>query len=535
MKDAADQVKTSCEPAVLEAHAGVVKAKIKVAFPEKFFHPEAVLEILPVVKYNGGELPLPAYVKMLQGEKVKDNYTVIPEKTGGSYEQELMFNFNDSLKVSQLTLRATLILKGNVRLPILDRKVADGVVVTYKQAEVLAVPAFSEDAYVKTSTLSKNAEIKFVINQAAVRPAELSKEDVKLLQNFLVEASKDSKKTLKGLSISSYASPDGATTLNEKLSSNRGKTSTDALNSQLQKAKVKIDGKLVAVEHTAEDWEGFQELMAASDIQDKDLVLRVLSMYNDPDVREREIKNIAAVYKVIADKILPDLRRSKLQATVEMANLGDDEIKALVDAGTYDKLSVEQLLYAGNNLYTADADKEKAYKAASALNDFRAWNNLGAIYLKQGKVADATAALESAQGLNGSDAKVKNNLGYALLLTGGKTAEADQLLASAGLDESKQGLAYIAIQKGEYAQAVTLTKGSKTVNEALAQLLNGDLDEASSVLADLDTPKASYLKAVVGARKNSEADVLDNLNKAGDLKAEAKTDAEFAAFWPKIQ
>ncbi len=545
MKDAADQIKPTCTPAVLEAKAGVITATINVSFPEKYFHPSAILEVLPVLKYQGGEVL--GTVKMLQGEKVKDNHTVVSQK-GGSYSQEVTFNYTDAMKTATLELRATLIMKKGQRLQFpKDIKVADGVIATYKLAEVEVKPAFYTDKYQKTVEEAKEAQILFTINKADVRSSELSKEDVKLLQQFVADASpkepakgkkaepvQPSNKTLKSLQISSYASPDGGMDLNEKLSDNRGKSSDNALINIFKKSKVQVDKNLIEVKHTAEDWEGFKKAMEQSDIQDKELVLRVLSMYSDPDVREREIKNISAVYTVIAEKILPQLRRSKLTAKVEVANMSDDQIKAQISAGKLDTLDKEQLIYAAVNLYKDnEATQITLYKkAAEKFRDFRAFNNLGAIYLKQDKLAEAKTALDSAMAIN-ADAKVKNNMGYVLLKQG-NVADAEKQLTAAGIDESKAGVAYIAFGKGNYDQAVTLLKGSGSFNEALALLLTGKADEAKAILDKQNTPKAYYLKAVIGARKNVEADVMDNLNKAGDLKAEAKKDAEFVAFWPKL-
>ncbi|MDR0414911.1 MAG: hypothetical protein LBH84_05800 [Prevotellaceae bacterium] len=537
MKEAADQIKVTCTPEVLEARGGTVKAKITVAFPEKYFHPKAVLEMLPVVKYANGEVA--GTVKVLQGEKIKDNNTVIMQKTGGSYTQDLTFDFTDDMKVATLEIRPTLIVKDQrLQFPN-DIKAADGVIATYKLAEVEVKPVTHEDAYTKTTESTKEAEIKFIINQAAVRSSEINKEDVKLLEKFIVDALKDEKQTVKEVKISSYASPDGATSLNEKLSNNRGKSSNDALSAYLKKSKVSVGKDLVSVRHTAEDWEGFKTLLSASNIQDKELVLRVLSMYSDSEVREREIKNIAAVYKVIADEILPDLRRSKLLATVEVANLTDDEIKALVESDSIGQLDVEQIIYAAEKLYANDENvKIKLYKSADKFSDVRTYNNLGAIYLAKKSADEAKTALDAALAINGSDAKVKNNAGYVALLQGNLT-ETGKLLAEAGLDEGKAGLAYIAIGKGEYDQAQTLINGSKSINEALVLLLNNKVEDAAAVLKNLTSAKAYYLKAVVGARQNNEDDVLSNLNKAfekdASLKEASKKDAEFAAFWQKIQ
>ncbi|MDR2937308.1 MAG: tetratricopeptide repeat protein [Prevotellaceae bacterium] len=549
MKDAADQIKATCTPTVLEAKAGVIKASINVSFPEKYFHPSAVLEMLPVVKYAGGEAL--GEVKMLQGEKVKDNNTVIAA-AGGSYTQEVTFSYTDAMKVATLEIRATLIDKKGNRLQFpADIKVADGVIATYKLAEVEVKPVYFDDSYQKSTTETKEAQVLFPINNSSVRPAELSKADVKLLQQFIADAlpkepakpargkkvvvdTTPSTKTLKGLEISSYASPDGEMDLNEKLSNNRGNSTDAALAKFFKQSKVKMDKNLVNIKHTAEDWEGFQQLMANSEIQDKELVLRVLSMYSDPAVREREIKNISAVYTVIAYKVLPQLRRSKLSATVEVANLNDEQIKAFVSANNLDTLDVEQLMYAAVKLYTEDAAMQETLykKVTEKFNDVRGFNNLGALYLSQDKLDEAKTALDAALAIK-EDAKIKNNLGYVLLKQG-KNDEAEKQLAAAGLDESKAGMAYIALGKGEYSQAVTLLSGSGSFNEALALLLSERADDAKAVLEKLDTPKAYYLKAVIGARKNAEAEVTENLDKAGDLKANAKQDAEFVAFWPKL-
>jgi tetratricopeptide (TPR) repeat protein len=263
-------------------------------------------------------------------------------------------------------------------------------------------------------------------------------------------------------------------------------------------------------------------------------------MYSDPEVREREIKNIAAVYLVIADKILPQLRRSKLQASIEVANLNDSDIKALVDAGNLDTLDVEQLIRAGNLLYGSNDVKITLFKkAAEKFKDYRAYNNLGAIYLWQNKLEEADKALTEAGNLNtAGDAKIKNNTGYLQLLNG-NTDQAGKLLASAGVDESKAGLGYLAIQKGDYSQAATFLKGVKSFNEALVQVLNGQTNNAITVLSNLTSAKAYYLKAVLGARNNVEADVVNNLKKAFELDASlknvAQSDIDFAAFQPKIQ
>jgi outer membrane protein OmpA-like peptidoglycan-associated protein len=542
MKDTAGQISVTCDPSVLTATAGVVKAKIRVNFPNKFFDPTAVLEMLPVLKYNGQELPFEA--KIVQGEKVKENYTVI-RSTGGSYTQEIEFQYDEKYAKSTLFVRPTLIVKGQrIQFPN-DIKAADGVTSLYTLAEAEVVPLLLNDRYQKSEEYTENAEIKFLINQYNVRPSELKKGEWKTLNDFLISTLKSNQVQLKEIQISSYASPDGPTEKNEMLSTKRGKSANDILSKQLAKSKLKLDQKLLNVKHTAEDWEGFQKLMEASNIADKQLILRVLSMYNDPQVREREIKNIAAVYKVIADKVLPELRRSQLSIKVSQLALTDNDIKGLVDNNKLDTLTVEQLLYAASNLYRGNATvPEKLYQyTAKKFGDYRAYSNLGAIALSKKNFTVAKENLDAALAAADKDATaqdadkliINNNLGYVALLQG-KNSDAGKLLTVAGLDASKAGLGYLDILKGEYINAETLLRNLQSFNEALALVLNGKLDAANAVLAKQSTPKAYYLKAVIAARNNLADDVKSNLDKAGaEWKEKAKQSVEFANFQTQLQ
>lgn len=538
MKDSADQISVTCEPKVLEARAGVINAKITVTFPEKYFNTSAVLEMLPVLKFEGGEME--GTVKILQGEKVKDNYTVIAEK-GGSYTQDVQFTYDDSkMRKASLEIRPTLIMKDK-RVPFpADIKAADGVVATYKLAEIEVNPAFLQDNYSQVISEEKRAQIMFLVNQSNVRSNQLKRDDVKELEKFIADANKKgSNTTIKNVTISSYASPEGPLKRNETLSVERGKAANTTLNSAMRRSKVKLDKSIVGMEHTAEDWDGFQELVAASNIQDKELILRVLSMYSDPVVREREIRNMSKVYKILAETVLPELRRSKIIAEAEVQLLNDEQIKALVDAKNIDSLNVEQLLYAAGKLYEDNDTKIYLYKAAAdKFGDYRAFNNLGAVYLGQKNTSEAKSALQAAAEKNADDASVKNNLGYVALLEG-NLGEAEKQLTASGIDQSKAGIAYLAFDKGEYANAETLLSGSKSFNEALAQLLNGKADAAKSTLNGMETAKAYYLSAVIAARANSASDVQSNLQKAyqadASLKDYAQKDAEFVNFQPQIQ
>jgi hypothetical protein len=535
MKDSADQISVACEPKVLEAHAGVINAKITVSFPEKYFNTSAILEMLPVLKFEGTEME--GTVKILQGEKVKDNYTVIAEK-GGSYTQDVQFTFDDSkMRKASLEIRPTLVVKDK-RIPFpADIKAADGVVATYKLAEIEVKPAFLQDSYTQVIAEEKRAQIMFLVNQSNVRSNQLKREDVKELEKFIADAGKEGSNTvIKNVTISSYASPEGPLQRNEALSVERGKAASTTLNSAMKRSKVKLDKSVVEMEHTAEDWDGFQELVAASDIQDKELILRVLSMYSDPTTREQELRNMSKVFRILEDKVLPELRRSVMIAKVQVANYTDDELKAMVNANNIESLDTEALLYAAT-LYNDLPTKTKLYKkAADKYGDDRAYTNLAGAYLAQGDVANAKAAVNSIK--NKNVAAAKNNQGL-VALADGIINNASQLFNEAGsLAPAKQNAGIVAIDKGMYDAAASALAGTGTFNEALALVLTDKLDAADRILANLDTGKASYLRAVIAARKGNASNVSSYLNAAyakdASLKARAQNDIEFAKFASSI-
>ncbi len=536
MKDLASDIKITSNPQVLEVNADKIKSVISVTFPPKYFNKKAVLEMLPVLKdVDGKELTFEP--KMLRGEDITENYDVIPNEAGGSYSQEVSFNYTDNLRKSTLYLRPTLIVKGKrLQFPV-DLKVADGVNATVKLAESadgLKV-MFLEDQYVFSTTESKNAQITYLINSADVRTKELKSEPVQSFNQFVVDGQKS--QALSKISISAYASPDGPETLNEKLSKGRGKSSNKAILDLFKKNKIKVAPEVIEILTITEDWDGFKALMENSNIQDKDLVLRILSMYSDPAVREKEIKNIAQVYKEIADNILPQLRRAKMTAQIEVKNLTQDQIKALVDQGQLDSLDVEQLLYC-KKIYNDDATLKKVFEfAANKFSDYRAYNNLGAVLLNAKDFENAKRALETAAGLNSTEKAIKNNLGYALLFLGNEE-EGLKMLTEAATEESKLGLAGKMIKDGNYTQAVSLLNGSGTFNEALVKVLTSDLEGAKKVAEKLQTAKSSYLLGIIAARQGQEAEVLSNVKKAFDMDAKwkeyIKKDIEFVAFLAKL-
>jgi len=521
MIDEANKVQTSCDPQVLEARADVIDARYSLTFPEKYFHQTAILEVIPVLVYEGGEQTGPS--KWLQGEKVTNNYTVIPQ-TGGNVTQAVQFPYKEGAQVAHLELRVKLHVKDKaINFPTAF-KVADGTIITYKLVDADGVPALASNNYQQTYMETKNAQIKYSIQSASVQSAQLSKEDIKALNDFLTEANKNERKQIVGTDIVASASPDGPEKLNVQLSVDRGKNAKTAINNVTRKIKDKGD---VSVTNVPEDWDGFRDKVAASDIQDKDLILRVLSMYSDPVVREREIKNISKVYLVLADKVLPELRRAVVTSSVRVQNYTDPELIDLVAQNNVEALDIEALLYAAT-LVTDDAAKITLYsKASQKFNDWRAYNNLAYVYLATGKLADAKTAIANVTVTNDI---VNNNKGV-IALREGRLDDAAKLFAGT-LPEAIQNTGAIAILKGEYPAAVSKLANAGSFNEALANVLVKDYTKASNILKGADYPKASYLRAVIAARNGNASQVSTELQDAyakdASLRARAQKDIEFA-------
>lgn len=523
----ADQVGVQCTPEVLEIRNNEIVARWTANFPDGYFHKKAILKLQPVLVYQGGEVA--GSEKILQGDRVADNNDVIA-RTGGSTSQSVKFDYKPGMERSRLELRATLLHNGN-NLPFNEPfKLADGANATYMLVSSNGIPAFESDRYQPFITESKEGVINYVVNRSDVRKSELTRAEILELRSFIEEAEKDPRREYQGLDVDSYASPEGRFFVNERLSIERGKTAQEALKGLLKKDKVEVSG-VVNARNTAEDWEGFRELVAQSNIQDRDLILRVLSMYSDPTTRERELRNMSKVFKILEEKILPELRRSVMVAKVEVANYTDDELKAMVSANNIESLDLEALLYAAT-LTNDNATKIKLYrKAADKFGDDRAFNNLAAAYLAQGDAASAKAALNS---VKTQTAAVKNNLGLVALMDG-NVDNAAQLFSDAGsLAAAKQNAGIVAIKRGVYDNAASALAGTGTFNEALALVLTNKLDAADSILAKLDSGKASYLRAVIAARKGNASNVSsflsDAIAKDASLKARAQNDIEFAKF-----
>lgn len=521
-------------PNPLEVHGNKVKATIEGTIPAKYFNKKAIVDVTPVLVYQGGELALT--VKTLQGQDVQANNQVISYDAGGSFKQDIEFDYKDEMFKSDLELRFVISYKDK-KIPFdAPVKIGVGVLATYKLVDIDPKPTMMKgNNFVRVVPDKKDGQINFVISKADVRKAELTKDDIKLLQDFIAKSVVDSTKEFKGVSVSAYASPDGPEADNAKLSTERGKNTEKWLNDIFKKAKVDPKtGNLVTIQTTAEDWDGFQSLVSTSDVQDKELILRVLSMYSDPAVREKEIKNLSKVYLVLAEKILPELRRSKMTANVNLIGYSDEQLVNMLNSNTYDSLTLEETMYAVGLIADADKKIEVYKKVAEKFNDVRAYNNIAYLYLLKNDVANAKPALEKVA--TSTEPSVINNRGCVALLEGDVTG-AEKLFAeatNAGPDV-KYNLGIIAIINNQYPAAVEYLGGSDSFNQGLSLLLTNKNDAAKNTFTKVETAKGFYGLAIVGARIQDEAMVLTNLRTAlgkdAALKVRAKNDLEFLKYF----
>lgn len=536
MKKEAGDIKYEVTPKVLEAHGGLVNVTIKGTFPEKYFNKKATLAVTPVLTYTGGETAFEK-VQVLQGEKVTANNKVITY-TGGDFTYTDKIPYKDAMKMSELVLRTTATIKEK-SLDFEPVKLADGVIATSTLVEKHARPIVMKDNYVRIVPETKMADINYVINQATIRSSELKAEDVALLKEYIATANADPNKQLKGVVVSSYASPDGKFDENEKLSGRRGTSADKMFRKEFAKIEAAQAEGFFNSLTTAEDWEGFKTEVENSSIQDKDLILRVLSMYSDPEVREKEIKNMSSAFEALKTDVLPKLRRSKLMVNVDNIGRTDEQILAQMKSDPK-VLSLEEMLHAG--ALTTDANEKLSfYKAVADAYPkcIRAHNNVATVLLSQGKADEAIAALDKAKAIENNDV-VKNNTAFAYILNG-DMAKAEELFNSmtAATPESKWGLGVIAITKGEYDKAVNNFGTEPCFNLALAQVLKGDVSKAKATLDSMkemcECGKPSYLKGIVGARLDDKTYMVNGLKEAigfkPEWKAYAKTDLEFAKFF----
>ena len=517
------------EPQPLEAIGGKVPVTINATFPAKWFNKKAVVTVTPVLRYEGGEAWGTAYT--YQGEKVQGNNQVIPYKEGANVTMKSAFTYKPEMKKSELYLTFDAKVKNKtVKLP--DVKIGEGVIATSALADAAtANAAVAADKFQRIIKEAHDASIMFLIQQANLRSQELNKEEISDWKDLVKNADEAPNQNV-AIEIQAYASPDGGVELNTGLAERREQNTDKYLAKELKKMKVDAP---VDAKYTAQDWEGFQELVSKSNLQDKDLVLRVLSMYKDPEQREQEIKNISSVYSTLAEEILPQLRRSRLVANIEIIGKSDDEITALAKNDPK-ALNVEEILYAAT-LTDDDAEKTRIYNEASKLypSDYRTWNNVGMMAFRAGDLAKAEQMFNKANSVK-NNPESNMNLGL-IALTKGNQAKAQQLFGNAaGVAELSEALGVLYLEQGEWAKAANSFGSVKSNNAALAQILTKDYSKAAQTLNAVPNPDAttSYLKAIVAARTNDANGVVSNLKQAiakdSSLKNEAAIDLEFAKY-----
>lgn len=535
MKKMEKNIAYKVTPEMLEAKGGQVDVKIDATIPAKYFNKKVTLVATPVLKFqNGGEKAFES--KTFQGEKVQGNNTVVPytEEKTVSYGGQVPFE--EGMRVSGLYVKFVG-SKGAKSVEYESDKLADGVLATATLVNNAPAIVGGGDKFERITKEEQEAAIFYLINSAQIRTNQIKSEDIKAMEKFLKDSKADEAVQLKDLQIQSYASPDGPLKLNENLANNREKAADNFVKNNMKKNKVNEYKDLDFFKKyvVAEDWDGFKKAMEESNIRDKELILRVLAMYSDPEVREREIKNISSAYTVVADQILPKLRRSKFIVNAERMGKSDEQIRDLAKSNP-SALNVEELLYAAT-LFDNNADKLAIYETAMTQfpNDWRGFNDAGMIQFEMGRIAQAKADFEKANSLSANNKTVQNNLG-AVALKNGNINEAEVLFGAAtGVgNEVNYNKGIVAIMKGDYKAAVDYFGNCNCANAALANLLAGNNNEAAKKLnaGKDDSALAAYLKAVVAARNNDNNAVLTNLKAAcakdAAMKQLAATDMEFA-------
>ncbi|MGL5938272.1 MAG: tetratricopeptide repeat protein [Phocaeicola sp.] len=524
-------------PEVLEAVGGKVPVTINGSFPVKYMKKNASVEVTPVIRWSNGEVK--GQSATFQGEKVKGNGQKISYKGGGNYTMKASFDYVPEMANSELYLDIKITRKGKT-YSVPSVKIADGVLATAELATAgSANTSYASDAFQRIIKQAQEANIMFLIQQANLRSAELTSDQMKEFHAKIAEVNADQKNfQLNNIEVNAYASPDGGVKLNSGLAESREGNTTKYLNKELKKAKVSTD---VDAKYTAQDWDGFQQLVSASNLQDKDLILRVISMYQDPEVRENEIKNISSVYSDLANTILPQLRRSRLIANYDIVGRSDAEINEAFNADP-SVLSVEELLYAAT--LTNDVVRKGLIYAATAKqypNDFRAYNNLGQLAYAAGDVAKAESLFKQAAAKAPSAPEVNANLGLSELVKGNVAGAETYLGQATGANAANEALGILYIKQGQYERAVSAFGDAKTNSAAQAQILVKDYNKAKATLSAVQNPDAitDYLMAIVGARTNNASLVSSSIKSAvakdASIATLAANDREFSKFASSIQ
>ena len=544
-----DEVKVACTPDVLVLNNGKVEADITVTFPTEYYNKKAVLKVTPVMVFEGGMVE--GATKYFQGSKVDENYTVIDKKAGGEYTLHVEFPYDARMAQSELKALVevkcpkgkckefTLVNANTGALPTKAQKaalaaggaeaeaikaefaypIAKGVNTLQADLNYADVMSNTANNYKNVTTVVTKADILYAINSSYVTKKAGNTEDLKAFKENVVATQANDRASQK-LYVHGYASPDGPEKFNDKLSSARSKTGHKTAEKLLKDTGMGLD-----VASYGEDWEGFKELVAASNIEDKEIILQVLSRYESSAQRETEIKNMSAVFTALKKEILPKLRRAQVVNSTDIQGKTDAEMAALINEGKLDELTNEELLYMAESvLKDVKAQSVVLDYAAKKFNDARAYNNLGVAYAKMGQAKDALAAFEKAASMGLADKKLNDNLALANLANG-NVAKAQQYAAAAGAEAK----AMVSAAQGSYSAAATAVEG---YNAAIANVMNNDLTAAKKAIAADVTAKADYLRAIIASKEGdletAKAQLKSAIAKDASLAKKAMKDANLA-------
>ena len=520
MAKMAENVKVTCDPGVLEVVGGAIDPVVTVTYPADYFNPKAILEVTPVIVYDGGEVAMKPLV--YQGEKVKDNYKVV-SSDGQTVTERLHFDYVEGMEKSRLELRGVA-RKGERSIALPTKKVADGANTTYMLVKRSGFVTPKSDAYQDVISSTAEGQIKYLVNSSEVRKSELNGQSIKDFLAAIDQINADERTTITGTEILAYASPEGPENKNNQLADAR----SSSANKAMKEMGKKHDIATPTVQSLGEDWEGFQQLVRESNIQDKELILRVLSMYSDPAVRESEIRNMSQVFTALKGEVLPELRRARLIANVEYQNYTSEELLNLLDNNA-DVLDEEALLRTAT-LVKDNGQKEEIYRrAVSKYGSERAQFNLATLYLSENKLSRAEDALAK---VHSDDPDVLNAKGV-IALRQDDLATAANLFRRAGTADAKKNLGIVQLLTGQYDDAAkTLADVDGCChNTVLAYILTDQLSKAKSA-AHCKDQKVVYLQAIIAARQGDAAGVREYLGKITNqaLLNRAKTDVEFAGY-----
>lgn len=521
-------------PQVLEVVGSEIPVTVDGKFPAKFFNKKSILTITPVLKYEGGSATAESMI--FQGEKVRGNNRTIIYDKGGNFTMKMNFDYIPAMEKSSLYLNFT-VKKGDKTYTLPEVKIADGCIATsqlYRSTAKSAKIALGEDAFQRVIKQAKEANIMFLIQQTNLRATELKSNAVAELTATMRDIAADvENKVVDNVEISAYASPDGGMMLNTDVATGRETNTSKFVKKEMDKAK--LEGYLDA-DYTAEDWDGFRELVSKSELPDKEIILRVLSMYTEPEERELQIKNISSVYKDLADEILPQLRRARITLNYQLIGRSDDEIMEQFAADPK-VLSLEEILYAA--ILTDDVNEQKKiYSTAMTLypDDYRGYNNIGVLAYNAGDYATAEEYFLKAAKVDRNAPEVNVNLGYLELLEGNVAAAESYMAIGASAKAGDEALGNLYIAQGLYGRAAYLLEKEPSNSTALAQLLDADYSTAKKTIASIKNPDATthYIKAVLGARTGNAALIYDGLKSAVKLDPtmakKALGDLEFAKY-----